>query len=77
MMKPFHKRLAELWCKAMHGGKLTTSEKVEWIECLHANMHWVSKLNRLENLMFCAELIGDQEEQNRIGEQMDQLIYKQ
>jgi hypothetical protein len=75
-MQAYHRRLAELWDKACRDGKLSTTEVVEWVECLNSHRNWVSKLNRLQNLADAAATVGDNEWERKVCEEMDKLIYK-
>ncbi|MBD1373774.1 hypothetical protein IC620_15620 [Hazenella sp. IB182357] len=74
-MQPYHKRMAEVWWKVQSGKKPTTRDIVEWVESHHAHMHWVSRLNRLNNWADAYSIIGDQDEESKHCQQMDDLIY--
>jgi hypothetical protein len=74
-MHAFHYRLAQLWSRFMMEGVLTLNEVKELSESLTANMNWVSKLQRLENLADCAAIVGDREWEEQVCQQMDRLIY--
>lgn len=74
-MQAYHRRLAELWDKACRGEKLSTMEVIEWVECLHSHRNWVSKLNWLQNWADAAAIIGDDEWERKVCEEMDKLIY--
>ena len=75
-MQPYHSKLAELWVKYLKTGFFTKNEVSQFKESLNAHMHWVSKLNRLENLADAAAAAGDHEWENEIGREMDKLIYR-
>lgn len=69
----FHQRMAEIWCGLKRKGELTIAEQDEMAICLDANMNWVWRMIKLENLSMLATQTNDTEWLQEICARIEEL----